>query len=128
MQLALGRFFLTLFLGLMIPAAVGLVVEGTPTKYRGCVQLIYVGSTFVIGELWAIFVSWIPLYLGYSSAWRYMFIFATLPVILSFFLNVCCLQESPRFLMIKDKFDEGYEVLSNIAEYNQNEEMMKYLE
>ena len=71
--------------------------------------MMMTGIPFIIGEFFATFISYFSIQIFDSgTSWRIMLGFMAVPVFISFFMNCVYLDESPRVLMIKGKFEQGY--------------------
>uniref|UniRef100_A0A6A7FXZ3 Synaptic vesicle 2-related protein isoform X3 n=1 Tax=Hirondellea gigas TaxID=1518452 RepID=A0A6A7FXZ3_9CRUS len=93
-----------------------LLAEFSPKYSRAkllLVNLIFwpIGILFGIGIAWTI----LP-----SLGWRWFLIFSAIPICLNIFL-LLIIPESPRFLLLKCKFEKAEKILHNIVEENRGQ-------
>ena len=133
-QYLASRFCYAIFIGLNGPPAVSQVTEMTPAKYRGTVNTFFVGIGFVVGEALAAGVAILTIDDNNKKgdtkdeSWRWMLGFMTIPVALAWISTYCTLDESPRVLMIRGRFEEGYEVLKKMARVSGREKVCEKLD
>ena len=104
-------------IGFTIPLAPSIISEITPMHLRGK-GLVVVNFFFTLGKIYACFVAWFTLNDLTSGNWRAMLVFCTLPTIVVWFGTWKFLDESPRYLVVVGRIEEGVNVLNKIGEKN----------
>ena len=108
------RFLIGIILGLIIPMLFGIVTEYLPIKYRGFV-LTFVWTGFSLGHIYTLILMFFftPNYdLG---GIRTVLICCAIPFLVVSLILFVFFEESPRFLIIENKEEEGLYLLEKIA-------------
>ena len=111
------RFFVGTAAGMLIPISVTYCTEVCPKEQRGGF-LVALNVCFVAGMVLIIGLAWAFIGTSGNSAWRYVLILASIPVL---FAHICLLfyiQESPRFLANQWQYGAAVLSLNTIADSN----------
>mmetsp|Transcript_23359 Transcript_23359/g.30307 ORF Transcript_23359/g.30307 Transcript_23359/m.30307 type:complete len:493 (-) Transcript_23359:1021-2499(-) len=109
-----ARFVVGLGLGMfVVPFDLG--IEFCPAPARGkLIQLINcfwgLGAAYITGCAWIILSS--------TGSWRILIIAAVIPAAIAFGLLLYLIRESPLYLVENKKYDQAFQVLSEIAHFN----------
>mmetsp|Transcript_11886 Transcript_11886/g.29195 ORF Transcript_11886/g.29195 Transcript_11886/m.29195 type:complete len:464 (-) Transcript_11886:76-1467(-) len=100
------RFWVGFAFGLGVPAAVTMVVESMPTRFRDNSTNVINGA-FCLGELYAGLgcIIFMPK-LQEAGQWRSMCLWSSLPALVIFPFALWLQHESPRFLLVNRKTEE----------------------
>ena len=120
-QLVVYRFVGGLAIGMASTLAPIYISEIAPPAFRGRLGMLQ-QLAIVIGILLAFVSNYLIANANYTfltneNHWRYMLAAALVPSLL-FFLLILMIPESPRWLMLKNKFDQAGKVFRNIYEKN----------
>lgn len=112
--LLLFRFILGAGVGLVIPSSTSLVSESVPAETRSF-YLNNIWVAFPIGEMYVYFIC---SFFNEKELlnWRWVMGLSSIPSFIAFFL-LLNIKESPRFLILNDKVEEGFAILDEIASY-----------
>lgn len=111
------RFFFGIAVGVISPLSATYMCEVSPMKYRGK-MLVFTGMFYTFGELITCFMAYLSLDTLYSGNWRALVIWSAVPGFLTFMLSFYCLQESPRYLLVFQKYDEAFKLINQIIKMN----------
>jgi putative MFS transporter len=108
------RFLAGLGLGGLLVVDPSMLAEYLPPQRRGRL-LVFLDFWWPVGLLLATFLSWIFIghNIGGDNSWRYLFLAASFPAFLAFFVRRT-LPESPYFLARQGRSQEAAEVLTEI--------------
>lgn len=106
------RFIAGLGAGAVFPQPYLMISEFSPSKYRGrlaCTTNAILGIAYILP---AVVGAWAIEHFPLSAAWRVPFIIGGLPVLTLFFINKY-LPESPRWLMMRGRYDAVRKIVEN---------------
>uniref|UniRef100_A0A7S0YXR6 Major facilitator superfamily (MFS) profile domain-containing protein n=1 Tax=Hemiselmis tepida TaxID=464990 RepID=A0A7S0YXR6_9CRYP len=120
MTFAICRFITGIGVGSMIPVADSLMIEWSPTEWRGRLAMLLTGVAFALGSMFACLVGIVmhDLFAGEGAWWRYMVLVCVLPGIVSLPLMYLYLPESPHWLMVQGRREEAEEEIALFAKAN----------
>jgi len=115
------RLLLGFGMGGMGPVSVALLIEFTPSYCRGYASgLVWVG--YYVGEVIQVILgSWF--HWGQDGSWRNLVVVTSmvpLLIILVWMLGIVDIPESPRYLLIAGKQQEGWDMLAEAANQNRS--------
>jgi len=116
-SLAILRLLFGISVGIISPLSATYISEVTPMKIRGRV-LVFTGAFFTIGEMITCLIAVIFLDTFSSGNWRALVMWSALPGIFTFLLVYFFLEESPRYLLVFQKYDEAFRHINNIIKRN----------
>jgi putative MFS transporter len=100
--------------GLVIPSATSLVSETVPVEKRSF-YLNNIWLAFPLGEIYVYIISHFTITENNCSGWRYVLALSAIPTLFSFCL-ILKIKESPRFLILNNRNEEGFRILDEIGE------------
>ena len=116
-SLVIFRLFFGLSTGTISTICMTHFIEIIPLENRGK-WVVFVMLFWTTGEL----VTCLIAYVFYNSVidgnWRILAIWSIFPITSALFLGICVMEESPRYLLINGKFDEGFDVIGKILRRN----------
>lgn len=115
--LGLLRLFFGIAVGIISPLSATYMCEITPIKLRGK-MLIFTGTFFTVGELITCMIAYLFLDTFDSGNWRALVMWSAVPGVLTFILCCCYLEESPRYLLAFQKYDEAFKLINRIIKMN----------
>lgn len=116
-EMAFARVLYGICYGFSIPLPSAMLSELVPSAQRGkCLVLLNFFVT--VGKLFGCLLAYICLQDFDNGDWRTMMAYSAIPSLLTFFGSICLLRESPRFLIAKARYEEGYEVLNAMIAIN----------
>lgn len=120
---AFCRFLTGIGVGSMIPVADSLMIEWSPTEWRGKLAMTLTGVAFALGALFACIVGIVmhDLWGGEGAWWRYMVLVCVIPGVVSFPLMWLYLPESPHWLVVQGRVAEAEESISEMVVENGKE-------
>ncbi|RSL44980.1 hypothetical protein CEP51_016157 [Fusarium floridanum] len=125
-QLAVGRFFVGICLGIVLTGAPTWVMELAPPKHRGVYVGFLISALLFMGVLVGLTVLW-TYNLNSNWAWRTGFVvegaFALVAIILLAFMD-----ESPRWLVYKGHHQEALDVIARLHGNNNRDDAMVQLQ
>jgi MFS transporter, putative metabolite:H+ symporter len=101
------------------------VAEFIPNDQRGP-QLLYLGYFWTLGTMIVPILAWWGL--KEESSWRIFVVCCSIPCVISTFLTICWVPESPRWLLTKGKHDKAIEILRHAAATNKLDPMVTFPE
>lgn len=112
-QLLILRILVGISIGVVVPGATTIVTECIPTKFRS----FTLNMLWILYPLGIIYICYISMffieedeYLDWKKIWFVNAFTSTVMIFLSFGL-----EESPRYLILKNKFEEAFVVLNKIG-------------
>jgi len=121
MFLVVTRALYGVLVGILSPLTSSMITEITPKTKRG-INFVLVSTFFTIGEVIAIFLAATLKVEQNESRWRGLLIWASLPALVSLALGYKFLEESPRYLLLKDA-EKGIKVLNIMHQVNKKTEL-----
>lgn len=120
---AFCRFLTGIGVGSMIPVADSLMIEWSPTEWRGKLAMMLTGVAFALGALFACLVGIVmhDLWGGEGAWWRYMVLVCVIPGVISFPLMWLYLPESPHWLIVQGRAAEAEESIAEMTRENGKE-------
>lgn len=103
--------------GFFSPLASIIQIESNPIWTRGKMGM-FIGGFYTLGELCIILIAYCSLTSLTEGHWRILVGFASIPAILTFFLSLILLKETPRYLLTKGRSQEAIEVFKEIGKIN----------
>lgn len=127
-SMAILDFLQGLACGLGVPAAMSMVSEITPLKYRP-VTFICLTSFFTLGELYLCtgLLVWMP-DLQDPAHWKRIVLWAIAPASLMLFVSVAFMHESANWLCVQGRIREAKVVLRQMARMNGKTEVLTKLD
>lgn len=127
-SMAILNFLQGLACGLGVPAAMSMVSEITPLKYRP-VMFICLTSFFTLGELYLCtgLLIWMP-DLQDPEHWKRIVLWAIAPASLMLFVSVAFMHESANWLCVQGRIREAKIVLRQMARMNGKTEVLTKLD
>lgn len=108
---ALTRGMLSFACGFYSPIGFTYVLEIMPPSMRG--KVVTMGNAMLfLGQLFICFVGLLTLSSLDQGNWRLLTVWSTLPAIVSLILSFFFLDESPRYLLSKRRFNEAIDLLN----------------
>ena len=118
------RSMLAFCAGFYSPIGFTYVLEIMPPAQRG--KVITLGSACLfMGQLFACLLGLLTLQSLDKGDWRLLTIYSTLPAVVSMIMSFFYLDESMRYLLIKGKVEEAFELLSKSAKNSRHPDMRK---
>ncbi len=114
------RFFLGMMIGCTIPIAPTYITEISPAEYRGKGQ-VFIQAFFVMGMGYAMILAKIFMTDINTANWNSLLFYGALPSLVVFLGTLFFLDESPRFLIAKGKYDAGVIILNRMGYKNRGE-------
>lgn len=121
--LAILRLLFGVSVGIISPLSATYMCEVTPIHLRGK-MLIFTGTFFSLGEIITCLIAYIFLDTFDSGNWRALVMWSAGPGVLTFLLAIFYLEESPRYLLAFQKYDEAFKLINRIIKRNNNDEML----
>ena len=103
--------------GIISPISATYLSEICPMKIRGRI-LVFISLFFTCGELMTCLVAWLCLDTFSSGNWRALAIWSSIPGFFTFFICLLFLEESPRYLLVFQKYDESFKLINRIIKRN----------
>ena len=114
------RVCLGLLVGFFGPLGATMITELTPKNSRGKFMAILTAS-MVIGELYGSLAAYVFLTNLSTGDWRVLIIVCTIPGVLSWFMSLVYLQESPRYELCSRHYNEAFTIIEQMATENHSE-------
>ncbi|CAB9497349.1 Synaptic vesicle 2-related protein [Seminavis robusta] len=92
------------------------IAEFIPNEQRGT-QLLILGYFWTLGTMAVPILAWLGL--KEESSWRLFVVLCSIPCVISTFLTIVFVPESPRWLLTQGKHDQALEILRTAAATNQ---------
>jgi len=117
------RLFYGFVFGITIPIGLLMVTEISLPEIRGRMS-IYLQFMHFFGKLYGMF--WAFEYIENLSEgdWRSLAITNTIPTFFMVIFSLCFLKESPRFLIVNNRIDEGVLILNEMGASNHKEKFI----
>jgi len=116
------RFLMGIGIGVIIPSSISLISESVPIESRS----FYLNNVWLAAPLGEIYVYFLCFLFDINKnpyRWRYIICLSSLPSLISFFL-LLNVKESVRFLLLKNRNEEGFAILDELG----SKEKMKLTE
>lgn len=111
------RGFFGLLIGFTIPLGPAIVSELTPTEYRGK-GIVIINFFFTIGKIYCVLVAKMCLTTIDSGNWRALVMICSIPSLVVSFGTKFYLKESPRFLIVTNRIEEGITIFNYVGQVN----------
>jgi len=119
--LLVTRALYGVLVGILSPLTSSMITEITPKAKRG-INFVFVSTFFTVGEVIAIFLASVLKVEENTTRWRGLLIWASVPALISLALGCKFLEESPRYLLLKDA-DKGIHVLNLMHRANKKTDL-----
>jgi len=106
-----------LMIGFTIPIAPTMASELTPTAFRGK-GIAIVNFCFTIGKIYSVIMAKFTLSSLVTGNWRLMLFLSSIPSLIVSYGAWRYIKESPRYLLVSNRIDEGIEALDEIGRLN----------
>lgn len=117
LMLCIFRGLFGVVIGIIIPLSYSYLSEVLPKEIRGkC--LVLTGTFFTVGALITCLVAYLTLDSIDHGNWRGVTLWTSCPGIITFFLCVFCMHESPRYLLMNEQRDEFMKVVKVMMRQN----------
>jgi len=113
-----------MMIGCTIPIAPTMVSELTPTEYRGK-GIVVINFFFTLGKIYSVLCGKLTLTSLTEGDWRLMLILSSIPSIVVSVGTWKFIKESPRFLIVTGRVDEGVQAINEIGILNNEEVFQK---
>lgn len=119
-EMLLLRLGFGFIFGITIPLGHVLLSEIVPAKIRGTI-MTFVATVFIVGKVYCTLLCMLLLEGFEGGHWRILTALNSLPLLLCCLGTYFILRESPRFLMMKNNFQQAFEEIELIAITNNKE-------
>lgn len=116
-SLALTRLAFGVSVGIVSPLSATYICEVSPIALRGK-MLVLTGAFFTFGEMITCFIAYLFLDTFHSGNWRALVIWSAVPGFITFVFSIIWLKESPRYLLVFQKYDEAFKLINQIIKMN----------
>jgi len=106
-----------LMIGFTIPIAPTMASELTPTAFRGK-GIAIVNFCFTIGKIYSVIMAKFTLTSLITGNWRLMLFLSSIPSLIVSFGAWKFIKESPRYLLVSGRIEEGIQTLDEIGRIN----------
>ena len=121
-SLSMIRLLYGIAVGILSTISTTYICEISPMEIRGKV-LVFTGMFFTLGEIITCGVAYVCLDTVSSGNWRALVVWTAIPGVITYVLMVKYLEESPRYLLIFQNFDEAMKLINRMIRKNNNSEM-----
>merc|ERR1712150_276289 len=113
-EMILCRFIVGLGIGIIVICLLTLTSEHAPPRVRGA-YLNFVSAFWTIGSVWVALLAYVMFGHGKETSWRLYCFVNAIPSATAFFLVICFVPESARYLGLHGKYKEAAKVVNDIT-------------